>query len=147
MRFPRNTAAGWVLTAICMLWFGFNFWSVDLGGFNQFKRIIFAVVPIGVYLIATYIPDLLALRGVCGVMLLGAAPLMAWTRWQEGPASIAVVLFCYAGILKAMMMMIYPNLWKRNVLWIQAHPEKRTALLGAGGAFAALMLICGLMSL
>jgi hypothetical protein len=144
--FPRSVFPARLLTAVCLVWFAQNLWQVDLGAFNPAKRALFVVVPVGWYLITTYLPDLLAVRGLCALLLLAGRPLLVMTRWQEGPASIAVGLLIYAVMIKSMFLVVYPHLWLRGLNWLEARPLRLRAAASVGLALGAALLVCGLLS-
>jgi len=146
-RFPRTVWPGRVLTVVCLTWFAFNLWKVDLGGFNGVKQALYVAVPVGIYLVIVYIPDLLSVRGVCGLILLAAQPLLIATRWTGTPASIAVAVFVYMLLLKAMILMVYPHLWIRSLRWWNATPGMKLPALALGVAVGAAMVLCGVFSL
>lgn len=120
---------------------------VDLGGFNELKKILYVAVPIGIYLIIVFIPDLLSVRGVCVFIVLGARPLLVETRWTGTPASFAVALFVYLLLIKSMFLVVYPHLWIRSVDWWKEHPEYRIPSVAVGGLAGAALTVCGLLSL
>jgi len=145
--YPRTVWPGRLLTVICMIWFARNLWMVDLGGFNELKKILYVAVPIGIYLIIVFIPDLLSVRGVCVFIVLGARPLLVETRWTGTPASFAVALFVYLLLIKSMFLVVYPHLWIRSVDWWKEHPEYRIPSIAVGGLAGAALTVCGLLSL
>jgi hypothetical protein len=146
-RFPRTVWPGRLLTVMCLTWFAFNLWKVDLGGFNGLKQALYVAVPVSIYLVIVYIPDLLSVRGVCGLILLAAQPLLVATRWTGTPASMAVAVFTYILILKAMMLMVYPHLWIRSLRWWKDTPAMKLPALALGGAVGAVLILCGVLSL
>lgn len=145
--FPRSVWPGRILTAVCLVWFARNLWQVDLGGFNDLKKLLYAAVPVGIYLVIVYIPDLLSVRGVCGLVLLGAQPLLVATRWTGTPASLAVGIVTYVLLVKCMVLIVYPHLWKRSLRWWRAHEEVQLPGLLLGGAVGMTLLVCGVLSL
>lgn len=145
--YPRTVWPGRVLTAICVVWFAWNLWQVDLGGFNELKKLLVVLVPVGIFLITVFIPDLLSVRGLCVLVLLAGQPLLTATRWSGTPASPAVALFVYVLLIKAMVLVVYPHLWIRGLDWWQNHSELRRSGIVSGAVVAAALLISGLVSL
>ncbi len=145
--FPRSVWPARFLVVICMVWFAFNLNLVDLGGFNQYKPILFGLVPVAVFLILRYIPDLLAVRGLCCLFLLAAQPMIVVARWHGTLASWVLLLFLYLGILKCMFVVVYPHLWLRGLNWLGERPGRRTASFSGGLAVGLLLFISGVMAL
>lgn len=145
--FPRNIWAGRILALVSIVWFGLNLQEVDLGGFNPAKRALIVIVPVGYVLIVRYLSDLLAVRGLCALALLGAKPVILFSRWRETPASLALVLFWYLLILFAMGLIVYPHLWIRGMNRLRERPPLRKSVAGAGMAVGLLLLTAGLFSL
>jgi len=145
--FPRSVWPARILVAICMVWFGFNLNLVDLGGFNKYKPILFGLVPVGIFFILRYIPDLLAVRGLCCLFLLAAQPMIVVARWEGTLASWVLLLFLYGGILKCMVVVVYPHLWIRGLNWLGERPQRRTASFSSGLALGLLLFISGVMAL
>jgi len=145
--FPRSVWPARVLVVVCMIWFAFNLNLVDLGGFNKYKPVLFGLVPVGIFLILRYIPDLLAVRGLCSLFLLAAQPMIVAARWHGTLASWMLLIFLYLGILKCMVMVIYPHFWLRGLNWLGERPGRRTASFSGGLAVGLLLVISGVMAL
>lgn len=130
MAYPRMRLPAQVLTALCLIWFARNLWLVDFGGFSFLKNGLYLAVPLGWFLIVTYIPDLLAVRALCGLLLLGGNPLLVAVRWQGFPSWVVGILI-YVVMVKAMFLAVYPHYWKRGGVWLFAKPGRvRTAAAG-----------------
>ena len=144
--FPRSVWPGRVLALISVIWFGLNLRQVDLGGFNPAKQALFVLVPLGYVLLVRYLSDLLAVRGLCALVLLGAKPVITFARWHGTPASLALVIFWYLLILKAMFLMVYPHLWIRGLNRMREDASLRKAGAIAGMAVGGVLLVAGLLS-
>lgn len=145
--FPRSVWPARALVALCLVWFALNLNQVDLGGFNVAKRLLWVAVPLGYYLITTFIPDLLALRGLCTFFLLAGNSVLIAVRWHGSPAHFAVALLVYLLLIKSMFLVVYPHLWFRGINWLEANTKRRKIWLGAGMGLAAVMIVCGAVSL
>lgn len=145
--FPRREWPARVLVVACVIWFAFNLNLVDLGGFNKYKPVLFALVPVGIVLILRYIPDLLAVRSLCALFLLAAQPMIVVARWHGDLASWILLLFIYFGILKCMFLVVYPHFWLRGLNWLGEHPGRRTACLSGGLGAGVLLLASGVLAL
>ncbi len=145
--FPRTVWPGRVLIAISVAWFAYNLNQVDLGRFNNLKMALWVAVPLGIYLITQYLPDLLSVRGLCTFCLLGGQSVLVAVRWHGSISQTAVALFVYVVMVKCMFFVLYPHLWIRAVKWMEAEPKRRQGALLSGFAVAAALLICGIVSL
>jgi hypothetical protein len=140
LAYPRMRLPALIFTGLSLLWFAWNLWQVDFGGLSGLKRLLVVAVPAGWYLIVTYIPDLLAVRSLCTLLLLAGNPLLVQVRWQGAP-SWALGILIYAVMLKAMLLAVYPHLWKRGVHWLFAKPARLRAACGAGALTGLLLLL------
>jgi hypothetical protein len=144
MAYPRMKLPAQVLTAVCLVWFARNLWMVDFGGFSVLKNLLFIAVPVGWYLIVTFIPDLLAVRALCCLLLLAGNPVLVAVRWQGFPSWVLGILI-YAVMIYAMVFAVYPHLWKRGVHWMFASPQRVRSLAALGLSVSALLILSGLM--
>lgn len=145
--YPRSVWPGRVLTAVALVWFALNLWQVDFGGLSYLKNLLYVLVPLGWWLVVTYIPDLLSVRALSCVLLLAGNPLLVETRWHGSPAQWAIGILVYVVILKCMFLMVYPHFWKRGLAWAYASEGRRTLLAGLGMGLGLVFVILGGMSL
>lgn len=144
MAWPRARIPAVILTVVAVAWFAHNLWFVDFGRFSEPLRIALLVgVPVCSFLIITFIPDLLAVRGLCALMLLAGNPLLVQTRWHGSAAQWAIGLLVYAVMIKAMILVVYPHLWKRGVSWAFAQTSRTRALAASGMGLGVLFLVLG----
>lgn len=144
MAYPRLKLPGQVLTAVCLVWFAWNLWQVDFGGLSSLKNLLFVAVPVGWYLIVAYIPDLLAVRALCCLLLLAGNPLLVLVRWQGFPSWVIGILI-YIVMIKAMFFAVYPHVWKRGTRWVFENPARPKALAVFGFSVSALLIISGVV--
>lgn len=144
MAYPRMRLPAQILTAVCLVWFAWNLWHVDFGGLSVLKNLLFLVVPLGWYLIVTYIPDLLSVRALCCLLLLAGNPLLVAIRWQGFPSWVLGVLI-YVVMIKAMIFAVYPHFWKRGVIWLFAMPQRTRGMAALGLSVSALLILSGLL--
>lgn len=144
MAYPRMKLPAQVLTAVCLVWFARNLWLVDFGAFSVLKNLLFIAVPVGWYLIVTYIPDLLAVRALCCLLLLAGNPILVTVRWQGVPSWVIGILV-YIVMIKAMIFAVYPHLWKRGVRWMFASPRCHRGMAALGLSVSALLILSGLL--
>jgi len=146
LAYPRRVLPARVFLAVALVWFAYNLWQVDFGPFSVYKPLLYALVPIGYVLVSTWLPDLLAVRSLCFVLLLAGNPLLVITRWHGSPGQIAIGIFIYLLMVKCMVLVVYPHLWKRGVHWAYARPRRAQAFALGGLGLAAVFLLCGALS-
>lgn len=144
MAYPRMKLPAQVLTAVCLVWFARNLWMVDFGGFSVLKNLLFVAVPVGWYLIVTFIPDLLAVRALCCLLLLAGNPVLVAVRWQGLPSWVVGILV-YVVMIKAMVFAVYPHVWKRGVRWMFDTPNRHRIMASFGLTVSAVLILSGLL--
>lgn len=85
-RFPRSRRLGYVLFSIGAVWFLYRIAHLSAADFGDFKRplfVFFALVAVASF---KFVPDFLAVRGACILVLLGASHLLApgYMNWDYG---------------------------------------------------------------
>ena len=85
-RFPRSRRMAYVLFTLGAVWFLYRIAHLSAADFGDFKKplfIFFAVVAIASF---KFVPDFLAVRGACILVLLGASHLLdpGYMVWEYG---------------------------------------------------------------
>ncbi|MDF3127952.1 hypothetical protein P0Y35_01955 [Kiritimatiellaeota bacterium B1221] len=145
--FPRSVWPGRILIAVSVAWFASNLNQVDLGRFNNLKMALWVAVPLGIFLITQYLPDLLSVRGFCTFCLLAGQSVLVAVRWHGTISQTAVALLVYVLMVECMFLVLYPHFWIRGIQWMEAVPQRRVMALSAGFLISAGLLICGFISL
>jgi hypothetical protein len=106
-RFPRSRSLAFVFFGLGAIWFLYRVWHLSEADFGQFRKqlfVFFALVAIGAFI---WVPDFLAVRGLCVLVLLGAIDLLqpGYMNWDYGELSdfgriylYKIALFVAAGI-------------------------------------------------
>jgi len=144
--YPRSVWPARILVAISFAWFAYNLNQVDLGRFNSLKVGLWVLVPVGVYLMTKFIPDLLAIRASCTFCLLAGQPVLVAVRWHGSPAQYVVALFVYILMVTCMFLVVYPHFWYRGLDWLKENPKRRPLPLSIGCALGGILLISGIVS-
>lgn len=155
VRFPRNPMAGQILLGIGLGWFWLlvapdgigklSALTMDLGEFNNAKRILRILVPVALVLVVISVRDFLAVRalGLCGLM--AAAPLLEAAFLKEPASRLLVPIFAYAMLTASMFFVGMPYLFRDAVAWITADGKRWLALSAAGLGYGLLTLLCALL--
>jgi hypothetical protein len=134
---PRSMPAAVVFFGAGALWFLWNVMhlsSADFGDYKMMLGIAFAAIAV---LAFKCVPDFLAVRGLCVLVLLAASPLLgaAYMEYQY-PQRLFLVTFVYVLIALAIWLGASPFRLRDFFEWLFARPGRiRTAggvLLGYG---------------
>jgi len=129
-KFPRNTAAGWVLTLLATAWFVHY---VSLETVSDFAAI---KVPLCVFFagvgVATcfFVRDFLAVRGLAVFLLVLAKCTVDTARVAETEWRLVLVTWAYAWVLAGMWLTVSPWRLRDWIGWATAS-EGRTRALSA----------------
>ena len=155
VRFPRNPMAGQILLGIGLGWFWLlvapdgigklSALTMDLGEFNNAKRILRILVPVALVLVVISVRDFLAVRalGLCG--LLAAAPLLEAAFLKDPASRLLVPIYAYALLTTSMFFVGMPYLFRDAVAWFTADGKRWLALSAAGLGYGLLTLLCALL--
>ena len=148
--FPRHRVAGIVLSVICLCWVA---WLLDqsvmvshfLRRFGGIRPVLGVMLPLSIFLVTCYMPDLLAPRALGGLMLLLATPILEAIRWDE-PIRLVVTVLCYVMIIKGMALVLSPFYFRMAVeRWLATDRQCRLAGV-AGLAVAVTLLVVGVVA-
>lgn len=153
-KLPRNNVLGpWFLGA-GMLWFwllitpfklGFlSSLQMDLGEFNNAKKILSLLVPIAAYGMIVHVKEFLTVRGLGLLGLMVAAPLL-YAAYLEPPVSrLLVPIFAYVLIFKALFWVGMPYTMRDAINWALKTDGRYRALTIAGLGYGVAVLICAI---
>ena len=137
---PRSTAAAVVFFGVGAVWFLWNVLhlsSADFGDYKTLLAIAFAAIAL---LAFRCVPDFLAVRGLCVLVLLAASPLLgaAYMEYQY-PQRLFLVTFVYGLIALAIWLGASPFRLRDFFEWLFAR-ERRTRFFGAAVLAYGLLL-------
>ncbi len=154
-KLPRNRTLGpWVMGA-GMLWFwllilpdGFGALgklNMDLGEFNNMKRIMVILVPAAAAGMILHVKEFLTVRGLGLLALMAAAPLLA-AAFQEPPTSrLLVSIFAYIMIFSGLFWVGMPYTMRDAITWVtQTDTRYRLASI-AGLTYGIAVLVCSIL--
>jgi len=141
--FPRSPAATWICFGSGSLWFLYVIWHLSPADFGDYRRLLFVFFAILAALAFKCVPDFLAVRGACVLVLLGAMPLLDAAYMQyDRPQRLGMVGLVYLGIALALWLGAQPYRLRDFFDWLFARPGRPR---GCGGLLAAYgLLLCGL---
>jgi hypothetical protein len=128
---PRSTRATYVFFTAGAAWFLYNIWHLSPADFAIVAVLSFKCVP-----------DFLAVRGLCIIVLMGAMPLLDAAYMEYGrPQRLLMVTAVYVAISLAVWLGGQPYRMRDFVTWLFARPGRAR---GVGGTLAGYgLVLCG----
>jgi hypothetical protein len=141
--FPRSPTATWICFGAGSLWFLYLIWNLSPADFGDYRQLLFVFFAILAGLAFKCVPDFLAVRGACVLVLLGAMPLLdAAYMHYDRPQRLCLVSIVYLGISVALWLGAQPYRLRDFFDWLFAQPGRSR---GLGGLLAAYgLLLCGI---
>jgi hypothetical protein len=140
--FPRSQAAAYVFFGAGAAWFLLNIWNLSMADFGQYRTWLFIGFAVIAVLAFKSVPDFLSVRGLCALVLLGAAPLLdaAYMHYDK-PQRLFMVSLVYLAIMAAVWLGAQPYRLRDFIGWLFARPGRARF---AGGVVAAYgLVLCG----
>ena len=140
--FPRSVAAGWLLSAVDLVWVGWIMYNGQLAWFNPYKIWLSIIAPAAIVILNLFMEELLAARALGGLLLLLAHPMLNAARWHEAESALLVKLLAYAFVVAGMFLVLAPYEFRRYFAWWMTSPGRFRA-----GSAALLLLGLALVGL
>lgn len=143
-KFPRNLAAGYILTLGATGWFMWNVSHEPLADFESLKPILFTMF-IGVGLgTCFFVHDFLAVRGIAVLMLLLGKLMVDTERLAATEWRLVIAIWAYVLVIAGMWFTISPWRLRDLLQWATASESRVRVGSVARAAFGALVLVLGL---
>lgn len=139
--FPRNRPAGWILSAVALLWVAWIVYHARLGGFDAWKPWIWLAGPVTFGAVVLFMDELLAPRALGGLILLAANPMLQAARTGDSSWSAVLSAFTYVLIVAGIAWMLGPYRFRRWTAWLT---DGARARLTGTGLLAVGLLLAGL---
>jgi hypothetical protein len=128
---PRSTTATVVFFGAGSAWFLYNIWHLSPADFGDYRKYLFAGFAIVAIAAFKCVPDFLAVRGLCALMLVAASPLLGAAYMEyERPQRLFMVSLVYLAIALAIWLGAQPWRLRDFIGWMFARPG-RTRGVGA----------------
>jgi hypothetical protein len=143
-RFPRNTTAAALLTAVDLTWIALIVFNAHLGRFEVYKPALYLVTPAAFFLLLKFLDELLAPRALGGFLLLAANPILNAARWHDSEARLVMTSLAYVFVIVGTILVLSPYRFRLWLLFWHANPTR--ARIGGllGLALGVLVIILGL---
>jgi len=138
--FPRNHAAGVVLTLVNVAWAAWLLYHLDVGNFHKFRPAIVLLSPVIFYLLITYIDHFLSVRALGCFLLLAACALLKACFLREETSRLFIVVLAYVWIVAGMYFVGAPYLL-RNLIQKVTVSHNRLKLACAPGVLYGIMVV------
>ena len=121
--FPRNRVAAWVLSALALFWVANIVQHGRLGRFEPWKVYVWPGYTVALIAVGLFMDDLLAVRALGGILLLGANPVLRAVRLHDSPWASLVAAVTYGVIVLGIAWILGPYRFRRWLSWMLS-PER-----------------------
>lgn len=139
--FPRSTTAAYVLFGAGAAWFLNAIWHLSPADFGEYRGLLFVGFAAVAVLSFKCVPDFLAVRGLCVLVLMGAMPLLDAAYMEAPPQRKLMVAAVYVGIALAIWLGAQPYRMRDFLGWLFARPGRARTVGAALAGYG--LLLCG----
>ena len=139
---PRSQRATYLFFTAGAAWFLYNIWLLSPADFGDYRTLLFIAFAVIAVLSFKSVPDFLAVRGLCVIVLMGAMPLLdaAYMEYDR-PQRLLMVTAVYVALGLAIWLGAQPYRLRDFFSWLFARPGRAR---GVGDALAVYgVLLCG----
>jgi hypothetical protein len=142
--FPRSPFATFVLFGAGAAWFLYGIWHLSPADFGDYRKILFCAFAAIAALSFKCVPDFLAVRGVCVLVLMAAMPLLdaAYMEYEK-PQRLLMVSLVYLSLALAIWLGAQPWRMRDFISWLFARPGRSRIV---GGVVAAYGMVLSLVA-
>ena len=116
-RLPRSRVAGFLILTIDLFWTLWLLATVEMGEFQNFRRPLLIVLPIGFFLVLRFVDEFLAVRALGMLFLLAAEPLLDAAFFRNEPSRLLVTVLAYLMIVIGLFWVTMPYLMRDHIEW------------------------------
>jgi hypothetical protein len=139
--FPRSTAAAYVCFGAGAAWFLNAIWHLSAADFGDYHVLLFIGFAAIAVLSFSCVPDFLAVRGGCVVVLMGAMPLLDAAYMEEPQQRKLMVAAVYVAIALAIWLGAQPYRLRDFLGWLYARPGRARTVGSVLAGYG--LLLCG----
>lgn len=140
--FPRSTTATYVLFGTGAAWFLYGVWHLSPADFGDYRKILFVAFAIIAALAFKCVPDFLAVRGGCVIVLMAAMPLLdaAYMEYAK-PQRLLMVSLVYLLLALAIWLGAQPWRMRDFLTWLFARPGRSRLIGGAVAVYGVVLAL------
>ena len=140
--FPRSRAAAYVFFSVGAAWFLFEIWRLSPADFGHYRPWLFAGFLAVALLSFKCVPDFLAVRGLCAIVLMGAMPLLMAGYMNFTHSRIVLYkIAIYLAIALAIWLGAQPWRMRDFFAWLFAQPARARGVGGALTGYGLLLAV------
>jgi len=138
--FPRSTTAAYVCFGGGAAWFLYAIWHLSPADFGDYRTLLFCAFAAIAVLSFKCVPDFLAVRGVCVLVLMAAMPLLdaAYMEYDR-PQRLFMVTLVYLAISAAIWLGEQPGRLRDFIQCIFARPGRARLIGGVAAGYGLLL--------
>lgn len=138
--FPRSTAAAYVFFGAGAAWFLYGVLHLSPADFGEYRVWLFVGFTVIAVLAFRSVPDFLAVRGLCTLVLMGAMPLLdaAYMEYDK-PRRLLMVSVVYVAIALAIWLGAQPWRLRDFLTWMFARPGRARLVGGVLSGYGLLL--------
>jgi hypothetical protein len=139
---PRSKRAAYAFFGAGAVCFLYNVWHLSPADFGDYRKPLFAAFAVIAVLAFKCVPDFLAVRGLCVLILVGAAPLLSAAYMEyDHQQRLLMVSLVYLGIALAIWVGAQPWRLRDFFAWLFMQPGRTRALGGLLTAYGVMLAI------
>ena len=139
---PRSRRFTLIAFGIGSLWFIYKVSQLGEADFGNHRNLLMSIFAIIAVLSYFYVPDFLAVRGVCIIWLLAAAEMLhSAFALYETPARLFLVVFAYLLIVISIYLAVAPYRARDFFDWLFKSGNRPKLIGGILGAYGLLLSI------
>ncbi|MBL9201050.1 MAG: hypothetical protein JNL39_11115 [Opitutaceae bacterium] len=140
--FPRSRAAAYVFFSAGAAWFLYEIWHLSPADFGDYRHWLFAGFLAVAVLSFKCVPDFLAVRGLCAIVLMGAMPLLmaGYMNFTHGRIVLYKIAI-YLAIAAAIWLGAQPWRLRDFFAWLFAQPARARGVGGVLTGYGVLLAV------
>jgi len=144
--FPRHYGWGALILTIDFAWAMLVLENMDMGEFFFLRKWFLTLVPIGYFLVLTYVKEFLSVRALGSLMLLVSGPVLASAFLQPQMTRLLLPILAYAWIISGMFFVGMPYLMRDGITWLLAKEGRWNLAVFSGIGYGLALLVLALLT-
>lgn len=121
---PRSVWPGRIFSVIALLWSGLWLCVMPLGPLMVLRDYLFILIPIAIFSVCIFIPELLTCRASGGLLVLIPGPILSAAAWHPSLWRYVLIVYAYVMILAGMYYIGLPWLMRDHITWVHQSPKR-----------------------